>query len=170
MPSKEWKDQQPQSKSKQQSVNEIPQSQTALGNQSSPDEQLEALFNQATQIITGLQAGENHNAASIVLAEAENFRHSATKLAEVVEFYRNPDARVAMAYVIAGQNIANQQSKKFQPQMLALTVPPLELPGLPNFSRFYPSSDLSQLQLTDGSSSNESNNSNQNSEATPVGN
>lgn len=168
MPSKDWKTQnQPQSKSQPQSA-EIPQSQTALKQPVSSEAQLDALINHANQVIAGLQAGENHNAAAIALTEAESFRLSAEKLAEVVKFYRNPDARVAMAYLIAGEDIAAQQGKKFQPQVLAVTVPPLELPALPSFSRFYSGSDSSQPRLTDGSSFNEQNGQSPASEDTPI--
>jgi hypothetical protein len=100
--------------------------------------------------VAGLQAGENHNAASIVLGEAENFRLSAEKLAQVIEFYRDPDARNAMAYLIAGQNIAAKEGKKFNPQRMVVSVPFLELPSAPDFSRFYSSADLSQPQLGTG--------------------
>jgi len=110
---------------------------------------------QADSAIAGLEQAQQHNAAAAIERHAETLKLRTQNVQETLAILLDPDLPIALAEIRATQEISNRLGKRNYARRTALPKVQIDIPEVPNFSRFYSQpgqSDHLLVESTSGSS------------------
>jgi hypothetical protein len=102
-----------------------------------PDAYLDQVLIRADSAIASLEQAQQQNAASAIERHAQSLKLRTQELTETFSILLDPDLPVALAELRATQEVSDRLGKRRYPSRTALPKVRIDIPEVPDFSRFY---------------------------------